>query len=267
MRWVIVLLFGGFASILGYLGWSKLQGSPVPLRENQDAMVLLGACAAGWFLALGGFFTIGSAPDFPKVPDPHTQPQEHAEWLRQQREGDEEERRRWANPKLEGALELRPSRWGAFSAGFFALVLGGAGLALFRYPDVLWTRWIAWPVGVLGILVAVVLLLEMPHHLKKRFRVNEQGIEIAFKGDVKRVMWSEVKAIKDVRKYRKEYKKGWPNYRRLTNHYISLRDAKGEELLKIEYDWEPREQLEKLVEYAPARTKLEIQPEEHTGVL
>jgi multisubunit Na+/H+ antiporter MnhG subunit len=262
MRWAVLLLFGGFASFLGYLGWIKFNEAKLPLRDNEEAMVLLGACAAGWFLALGGFATLASSSPVRIPPDPHTEPQQYAEWMRERSAGEAEARRFALNPRLDAPIELRNSRASTLTGAFMALVLAGCAIALFRNPDTLWTRWIAYPVGGFVLLYALLLAIDVPFHWRKRYVATNDAMEIHFKGDVTRIPFSDVKAIKDVQVVVHERRPYGQKFRTVKARYLSLRGAAGEELLRLDYDLQPEENVFLLMRYLPARTKLAIEPEQ-----
>jgi hypothetical protein len=144
--------------------------------------------------------------------------------------------------------------------GIGAVVALAAGVGLFRAPDILWTKWLAWPAAAVAILIGVMIVLAAYDHKHTVVRADANGISETSRWSKKELAWTQVGKLVRVRRTRREYSQVNRRYSTRTSGFTwVLSDRDGRELMKIDEDMVPAEGLQRLLRYVPTRTGLPVE--------
>jgi len=133
-----------------------------------------------------------------------------------------------------------------WAIGFF---LSAVGLAVF--PDVLWTRWLAYPVAVVLLALAAGAAYLAVGERNQRCVADANGIDA---WGLERVAWKDVASVTMVEE------RARPSSRRtgMLDRYLLFEDQAGEELLRLE-EMAPPEEYRRFLDAIPAWTGRPVQ--------
>jgi len=134
---------------------------------------------------------------------------------------------------------------------------------LFRYPETLWTRWLAYPAALVLLALTGVMLYVTFYQNKERIVADRDGIEVRVAGEApERVNWSQVGTVKILKVEARI--KSTSALTRLVGTYFLLQDREGGELLKIDDPLAPSEAYQLFLDCIPAWTGLPVHRETET---
>ena len=131
---------------------------------------------------------------------------------------------------------------------------------LLRYPETLWTRWLAYPAALVLLALTGVMLYVTFYQNKERIVADRDGIEVRVAGEApEKVNWSQVGTVKILKVEAKI--KSTSALTRLVGTYFQLLDREGGELLKIDDPLAPSEAYQLFLDCIPTWTGLPVQRE------
>ena len=134
---------------------------------------------------------------------------------------------------------------------------------LLRYPETLWTRWLAYPAALVLLALTGVMLYVTFYQNKERIVADRDGIEVRVAGEApERVNWSQVGTVKILKVEARI--KSTSALTRLVGTYFLLQDREGGELLKIDDPLAPSEAYQLFLDCIPVWTGLPVQRETET---
>jgi hypothetical protein len=133
-----------------------------------------------------------------------------------------------------------------WAIGFFLVAVG---LAVF--PDVLWTRWLAYPVAVVSLALAAGVAYVAVGQRNQRCVADANGVDV---WGLERVAWKDVASVTLV-----EERAGSRSRRvGVLDRYLLLESKAGEELLRLE-ELAPPEEYRRFLDAIPAWTGRPVQ--------
>jgi len=260
--YVVEYTAGGEARLVNgarWLGWPKVKtGDRLPVLHNpqagwaqiaawqevyKESLVILLFGAIGLFLGVGGFlaFPGGLGRNGDIVP-----PQEMGVTARVERE---------TSSNLGGTVELRHPANSVLMMGVGSLVMFLMAMALFRGPDILFTKWLSWPAALVAFGAGVAIALAAYDQKHTVLRADMNGLREESRWSSKEAAWTQVAKVVRLRRTHREYSQTFKRYSTRTVGYTwVLSDLNGDELIKIDEHMEPEGDLQRLLRYIPART-------------
>jgi hypothetical protein len=156
-------------------------------------------------------------------------------------------------PPPASPIEMRRTSASIGSTVMWAIGFFLTALLLAWYPDALWTRWLAYPVAVVALLLSAGAAYMAWGQRNERIVADAHGIQV---DGEQQVAWRDVASATLVEE------RASSRYRTsrvgVLDKYLLLEDRTGEELLRLE-ELDPPEQYRRFLEAIPAWTKLPVQ--------
>ncbi|MEN6604046.1 MAG: hypothetical protein ABFD86_16685 [Bryobacteraceae bacterium] len=156
-----------------------------------------------------------------------------------------------------GPIEMRQSKVSILTPAAYAVFFLFAAGWLVRYPDTLWTRWLAYPAALGLVAIAIGAVFVAVSRRNVVYVADAQGIETRDLTGSTRVAWKDVGAVKSVERRVRRYRSSLTN---LVARYLLLEDRAGEELLRLE-DVTPPEAYQRFLAAIPAWTGQPVRQE------
>ena len=215
----------------------------------QEAILLAFLGSIGLFLGIGGSISLGGA--IKKM-------ETASAW-----EQSAVEERQAPLMSLGEAVELRHPAGSAWMMMIGAVISFGFSVGLYRAPDILWTRWLAWPAAAALFVAGVLISLAAYDHKHTVLRADANGMRETSRWTAKELAWTQVGKIVRLRRTVREYSQTNRRYRTRTAAFTwVLSDRNGTELMKIDEAMEPAEALNRLLRYIPTRTGIAAEQKE-----
>jgi len=219
----------------------------------REAIIIAGFAAIGLFLGIGGFFSFGGSPG----PAPAA-----AETALYQQLAPEDDDAPAAPPRLTtlGApVELREPGGVVVLMVIFGLVLILAGGGFLTSTESWLARLVAWPAGIIAILVGGLTLYTAYETRKTVYYADSNGIRLQSPTRTREVAWTQVAKIVRLRLVQKEWSKTLKRSTTRTAGYTWILSSRnGEELIRLDENLEPRDGLQRLLAYIPGRTGVAV---------
>jgi hypothetical protein len=152
-------------------------------------------------------------------------------------------------------IEMRNSAAVGSTAMYAVGFLAGA-IAMLVFPDLLRTRWFAYPVGIVLLLLGGLCVYISWSQKKEIIVADRNGIEVRAEGKViDKVGWNQVGKVKILKI---EHRKSRTAIATSEDRYFILEDPKGEELFRAEDPLSPSEAYTLFLDSIPAWTGLKI---------
>lgn len=218
----------------------------------REAVIIAGFAAIGLFLGIGGFFSFGGS---------HTPAPVSAETALHGHlaQADDEPA---APPRLAALgdpVQLREPGGVAVLMVIFGLVLILAGGGFLTSTESWLARLVAWPAGIVAILVGSLTLFTAFETRKTVYYADSNGIRMQSPTRTREVAWTQVAHIVRLRLIQKEWSKTLKRSTTRTAGFtwiLSGRD--GGELFRLDENLEPRADLQRLLAYIPGRTGVAV---------
>ncbi len=130
-----------------------------------------------------------------------------------------------------------------------------AAIGLAFYPDLLRSRWLAYPVAAVLLVLATGMVFAVRGERRERFRADADGIEVRGWQATQRVAWKDVASVTMVEARRVSSTHTGGDF--LSRH-LSLRSKGGEELLRLE-ELAPPEEFRRFLNAIPGWTGHPVQ--------
>lgn len=218
----------------------------------REAVIIAGFAAIGLFLGIGGFFSFGGS---------HTPAPVSAETALHGHlaQADDEAA---APPRLAALgdpVQLREPGGVAVLMVIFGLVLILAGGGFLTSTESWLARLVAWPAGIVAILVGGLTLFTAFETRKTVYYADSNGIRMQSPTRTREVAWTQVAKITRLRLIQKEWSKTLKRSTTRTAGFtwiLSGRD--GGELFRLDENLEPQADLQRLLAYIPGRTGVAV---------
>jgi hypothetical protein len=212
----------------------------------QEAILICFLGSIGLFLGIGGSIAIGGAVQRMESASAWTQ-------------ADVEEQQA-PLMSLGEAVELRHPSSSVWMMGLGAVIAFGVSVGLYRAPDILFGKLLAWPVAAGAFVVGVLIVLAAYDHKHTVLRADANGMRETSRWRSKEFAWTQVAKIVRLRRTVREYSQTTRRYSTRTAGFTwVLSDRNGAELMKIDEAMEPAEALNRLLRYIPGRTGIAVE--------
>lgn len=214
----------------------------------QETALILMFAAIGLFLGVGGYVFMGGNS------------LRADEVVTAEQMGVVAEYERPVSMSLGEAVELRHPANSVVMMGVGAVVAFLMAMALFRGPDILFTKWLSWPAAAVAFVAGVMISFAAYEQKTKVLRADLNGLREESRWSSKEAAWTQVGKVVRLKRTHREYSQTMKRYSTRTVGYTwVLSDRNGEELIKIDEEMEPREALQRLLRYIPGRTGLAVE--------
>ncbi|MBN8732731.1 MAG: hypothetical protein J0L64_19485 [Acidobacteria bacterium] len=219
----------------------------------RDSILIAGFAAIGLFLGIGGFFSFGGS---------HTPGPASAETALYQQLAEAEEDAPAAPLRLTALgppVQLREPGGLVILMVIFGLLLILAGGGFLNSTESWLARLVAWPAGVVAIIVGGLTLYTAYETRKTVYHADSNGIRLQSPTRTREVAWTQVAKIVRLRIVQKEWSKTLQRSTTRTAGYTWILSSRsGEELIRLQENLEPRADLQRLLDYIPGRTGVAV---------
>ena len=180
---------------------------------------------------------------------------------------------------MDKPIDLRNTARDFFTTLLLAAGIFLAAFLLYRYPYLLWMRWLTYTVAGMVAIVGAFVVWGAFYAKSIRIRADENGVVVTDSDGGHQFLWKDVAALKretvtQVIQHRslidhQSRKLDFSYTEDEVGHYLILLDAAGKELLKLDEDtpMTPLPDWDRLRAYIPQRTGLPVQQERRESPL
>lgn len=160
-------------------------------------------------------------------------------------------------------IEMRPAS-GSFAEEFIiSLGFLMACIGLLIFPDVLWTRWLSYPVALVLLIVSGASFSSTWAVRNKTIAADRSGLEIRVKGKiVEKIAWTDIGMVMTLKI---EHRKSNSAIATSTSRYLVMENRGGEEIFRIDEPLTPPEAYVLFLECIPSWTGLKVRRELRSG--